>query len=46
MLLMQACADKLKREIEDYGCPPVFPSEAEKKDISNVCCCFFFSEFF
>ncbi|XP_052892529.1 leucine--tRNA ligase, cytoplasmic [Anopheles moucheti] len=24
---IKACADKLKREIEMYGCPPVFPSE-------------------
>lgn len=22
---IKACADKLKREIEDYGYPPVFP---------------------
>ncbi|XP_047126079.1 leucine--tRNA ligase, cytoplasmic isoform X1 [Hydra vulgaris] len=33
---IKACADKLKREIEDYGCPPVFPNETEKKDISNM----------
>lgn len=35
---IKACADKLKREIEDYGCPPVFPQEeapiiTEKEDI-------------
>lgn len=26
---IKACADKLKREIDDYGCPPVFPVEKE-----------------
>ncbi|XP_013185912.2 leucine--tRNA ligase, cytoplasmic [Amyelois transitella] len=26
---IKACADKLKREIELYGCPPVFPKEEE-----------------
>lgn len=29
--VLQACADKLKREIELYGCPPVFPTEAEEE---------------
>lgn len=24
---IKACADKLKREIEEYGCPPRFPKE-------------------
>jgi leucyl-tRNA synthetase len=24
---IKACADKLKREMETYGCPPVFPTE-------------------
>ncbi|XP_077984982.1 leucine--tRNA ligase, cytoplasmic-like [Glandiceps talaboti] len=24
---IKACSDKLKREIEDYGCPPIFPAE-------------------
>lgn len=24
---IKACADKLKREIEDFGCPPQFPAE-------------------
>ena len=24
-----ACADKLKREVKEYGCPPVFPIEEE-----------------
>lgn len=23
---IKACADKLKREMETYGCPPVFPT--------------------
>ena len=27
---IKACADKLKREMEDYGCPPVFPAEEEE----------------
>ena len=27
---LQACADKLQREIEEYGYPPVFPLEEEK----------------
>ena len=26
---IKACADKLRREIETYGCPPVFPAEEE-----------------
>ncbi|KAL3267329.1 hypothetical protein HHI36_011460 [Cryptolaemus montrouzieri] len=34
---IKACADKLKREIELYGCPPQFPEEkvevVEKEDI-------------
>ncbi|KAK4887053.1 hypothetical protein RN001_003324 [Aquatica leii] len=36
---IKACADKLKREIEDYGCPPQFPLEedvietSEKEDV-------------
>jgi len=29
---IKACADKLKREIETYGNPPVFPSEDEEDD--------------
>lgn len=24
---IKACADKLKREIEEFGCPPIFPVE-------------------
>ena len=27
---IKACADKLKREMEDYGCPPVFPAVEEE----------------
>lgn len=27
---IKACADKLKREMEDFGCPPVFPAEEEE----------------
>lgn len=26
---IKACADKLKREIELYGCPPIFPEDVE-----------------
>ena len=29
MCHVQACADKLDRELELYGTPPVFPEEAE-----------------
>ena len=29
MFTNQACADKLRYEMETYGNPPVFPSEAE-----------------
>ncbi|XP_022084467.1 leucine--tRNA ligase, cytoplasmic-like isoform X2 [Acanthaster planci] len=29
---IKACADKLKREMEDFGCPPVFPMEMEGED--------------
>ncbi|EQB78143.1 hypothetical protein CB1_000597004 [Camelus ferus] len=31
-----ACADKLKREIELYGCPPDFPDEEEEEEEINV----------
>ncbi len=31
---IKACADKLKREIADFGCPPVFPKE--EKDAPAV----------
>lgn len=27
---IKACADKLKREIEDYGNPPVFPEQDDE----------------
>ena len=26
---IKACADKLKREMEDFGCPPVFPLQRD-----------------
>jgi hypothetical protein len=29
---LQACADKLKREIEDFGYPPQFPPEEEEEE--------------
>lgn len=28
----QACADKLKREMEDFGYPPQFPDEQPKEE--------------
>lgn len=31
---IKACADKLKREMELYGCPPKFPGETE--NVVNV----------
>ncbi|XP_023082698.1 leucine--tRNA ligase, cytoplasmic [Piliocolobus tephrosceles] len=33
---IKACADKLKREIELYGCPPDFPDEEEEEEETNV----------
>ncbi|XP_040597808.1 leucine--tRNA ligase, cytoplasmic [Mesocricetus auratus] len=33
---IKACADKLKREIELYGCPPDFPEEEEEEEESGV----------
>ena len=30
--MLQACADKLKREMQDFGFPPVFPVEQEEKE--------------
>lgn len=36
LCLLQACADKLKREIELYGCPPDFPDEEEEEEEINV----------
>ena len=32
VVFVQACADKLKREIELYGCPPDFPDEGEEEE--------------
>lgn len=35
---LQACADKLTREIADFGYPPQFPpeEEEEKEEVSEV----------
>jgi leucyl-tRNA synthetase len=33
---IKACADKLKREIKDFGCPPVFPAEQEEDKVEDV----------
>lgn len=33
---IKACADKLKREMEDYGYPPVFPVETEEVEVEEV----------
>lgn len=35
MCFLQACADKLKREVELYGCPPDFPDEEEEEEEIN-----------
>lgn len=32
---IKACADKLKREMALYGCPPVFPEETESADVKD-----------
>ena len=32
---IKACADKLKREIEMYGCPPKFPEEVVENTVEN-----------
>ncbi|RVE52289.1 hypothetical protein evm_003079 [Chilo suppressalis] len=32
---IKACADKLKREMELYGCPPIFPEEEEVSVIED-----------
>jgi leucyl-tRNA synthetase len=32
---IKACADKLKREIAEYGCPPVFPEDIRAIDIEE-----------
>ncbi|MEW5307124.1 MAG: hypothetical protein WDW36_009540 [Sanguina aurantia] len=29
---IKACADKLTRELEKFGCPPVFPTEEEQEE--------------
>ena len=29
--LLQACADKLKNELEQFGFPPVFPGDVEER---------------
>ena len=31
---IKACADRLAQEMEDYGCPPVFPGEEEETEES------------
>lgn len=33
---IKACADKLKREMEDFGYPPVFPVETEEVEVEEV----------
>nr|XP_045745492.1 leucine--tRNA ligase, cytoplasmic [Mirounga angustirostris] len=33
---IKACADKLKREIELYGCPPDFPDEEEEEEDEDI----------
>jgi len=33
---IKACADKLKREMEEYGCPPNFPKDDVKADTANM----------
>lgn len=30
--LLQACADKLDRDLQQYGCPPKFPTEDEEME--------------
>ena len=30
--LVQACADKLKNELEQFGFPPVFPGDVEERE--------------
>ena len=32
---IKACADKLKREMQDYGYPPVFPAEDDSKVVQE-----------
>lgn len=33
---LQACADKLKREMNDFGFPPKFPENSEKEEAKQV----------
>lgn len=35
---IQTCANKLKKEIETYGCPPVFPVDEVSVDQPNEAC--------
>ena len=32
---IKACADKLKREMEDYGYPPKFPEESQVEELEK-----------
>ena len=38
MLFPQACADKLKREMKDFGVPPRFPENSTKLDDAKKVC--------
>lgn len=33
---IKACADKLKREMEDFGCPPLFPPEEDEDESKSI----------
>lgn len=33
---IKACADKLKREMEDFGCPPIFPADDNSPETEEV----------
>ncbi|KAH8030038.1 hypothetical protein HPB51_006470 [Rhipicephalus microplus] len=33
---IKACADKLAREMEEYGCPPVFPEDDAGDEVSKM----------
>lgn len=35
-IFLQACADKLKREMSDFGFPPRFPQSEEKEESKQV----------
>lgn len=37
--IFQACADKLQREIADFGCPPQFPKETQPAEEKQVMFC-------